>query len=40
MMFPGITRAKNYLPNNHGSTGVVGPEFFACSGGHGTHPTR
>jgi hypothetical protein len=39
-MFSGITQAKDYMPNNHSSADVVGPEIFACSGGHGTHPTR
>jgi hypothetical protein len=39
-MFPDITQAKDYMPNNYGSTDVVDPEIFACSGGHGTHQTR
>ena len=40
MMFPGITQAKDYMPNNHSSTDAVDPEIFACSGGHGMHPPR
>jgi hypothetical protein len=39
-MFPGITQAKDYMPNSHSSTDVVGPEKFSCSGGDGVHPAR
>ena len=39
-MFPGITQAKGYTPNNHSGADVVGPEIFAWSDGHGMHPTR
>jgi hypothetical protein len=39
-MFSGITQAKNHMPNDHSNPNVVGPEIFACSGGHGTHPAR
>ena len=35
-MFPGITQAKAYVPNNRSNTDVVGPEILACSGGNGT----
>ena len=35
-MFPGITQAKAYIPNNHSNTDVAGPEILACSGGHRT----
>jgi len=28
------------MQNNHSGTDVAGPEIFACSGGHGVHPTR
>jgi hypothetical protein len=35
-VFPGITQAKAYVPNNHSNTEVVGPEILACSGGYRT----